>query len=337
MEVLKLIISWNTTNKCNLKCSHCYRDAGDICEGELNTEEAKILLDQIAKAGFKIMIFSGGEPLMREDIFELISYASKIGLRPVLGSNGTLITKEVAKKLKEAGIAAVGISLDSLDPDKHNNFRGYENAYKDTIDGMKNCRDIGIRFQIHTTVMDWNKNEILPITDFAVDTGAAAHHIFFLVPTGRGKKIEKELLNSEEYEELLTSIMKKQQQVPIELKPTCAPQFIRIAQDLNMNIRFKKGCLAGISYCIINPKGDVQPCAYLTEVAGNVRKTPFDEIWKNSNIFNELRTLNYKGSCGTCKHKKSCGGCRARAAYYNDGDYMAEENLCSYSNSQKSI
>lgn len=323
-----MIVSWNTTNKCNLNCSHCYRDAGEKYKEELNTEEAKTLIDQISKAGFKVMIFSGGEPLMREDIFELIEHASKSGLRPVMGSNGTLITKEVAQKLKKSGTAAVGISLDSLDSRKHDKFRGYDGAYNDTVKAMKNCKEAGLKFQIHTTVMDWNRKEIIDISDFAVDIGAFAYHIFFLVPTGRGEKIEKEMLSSNDYEELLSQIMKKQQQVNIEIKPTCAPQFIRVAERLGTNVRFSKGCIAGVSYCIINPKGQVQPCAYLNEISGDVRKIPFDEIWREGRVFNELRTLNYKGSCGRCSHKNSCGGCRARAAFYHKGDYMAEESSC---------
>ena len=238
----------------------------------------------------------------------------------------------MAQKLKDAGISAIGISLDSLNSEKHNSFRGYDDAFKDTIYAMKNCRDLGIRFQVHTTVMDWNKDEIISLTDFSVAMGAAAHHIFFLVPTGRGKNIEDELLNSEEYEDLLTSIMKKQNEVNIEIKPTCAPQFVRIAEKLGIDSRFKRGCIAGINYCIINPKGDVQACAYLTEVAGNVRETPFDEIWKSNELFNNLRTQDYKGICNSCKSKKNCGGCRARAAYYNDGDYMSSDRICIFNN-----
>jgi putative heme d1 biosynthesis radical SAM protein NirJ2 len=327
-----MIISWNTTNRCNLKCSHCYRDSGNEVQGELNTEEAKILIDQIAKANFKIMIFSGGEPLMRKDIFELINYASKAVLRHVLGTNGTLISKEIAQKLKDAGVSAIGISLDSLNAEKHNLFRGDDSAFKDTIYAMKNCRDIGIRFQVHTTVMDWNKDEIISLTDFSVAMGAGAHHIFFLVPTGRGKNIEDELLSPKEYDELLTLIMKKQNEVSIEIKPTCAPQFVRIAEELGIYTRFKRGCIAGTGYCIINPKGDVQACAYLTETAGNVRERPFDEIWKDSDLFNNLRTQEYKGTCNSCKGKENCGGCRARASYYNDGDYMSSDRICIFNN-----
>ncbi|MHC6180146.1 putative heme d1 biosynthesis radical SAM protein NirJ2 [Clostridium sp. JNZ X4-2] len=323
-----MIVSWNTTNRCNLKCSHCYRDSGKEIIGELTTKEAKTLIDQIVKAGFKIMIFSGGEPLMRDDIFELISYASQAGLRPVLGTNGTLISKKTAERLKESGVAGVGISLDSLDSKKHDIFRGHDGAFRDTINAMNNCREAGIRFQVHTTVMEWNKEEIIDISDFAVAMGAAAHHIFFLIPTGRAKNIEDEVLKSEEYGRLLTVIMKKQQGIHIELKPTCAPQFVPIAKSLGIDIRFKRGCIAGINYCVVNPKGDVQACAYLSQCAGNIRKTTFDEIWRNSVLFNNLRTQNYKGSCGSCKYKDTCGGCRARAAYYNKGNYMESDKLC---------
>lgn len=326
-----MIISWNTTNKCNMYCKHCYRDSGNEAKEELNTKEAKLLLDEIVKAGFKIMIFSGGEPLMREDIYELAGYASQIGLRPVLGTNGTLITLDAAKKLKKSGVMGVGISLDSLNPQSHDNFRSYHEGWKKAVEGMENCRKVNLPFQIHTTVMDWNKNEILNITDFAVDIGAVAHHIFFLVPTGRGINIENEALNRENYEKMLKDIMLKQKEVSIELKPTCAPQFMRIASENNIRTRFRKGCLAGTAYCIISPMGNVQPCAYLNSSMGNVRETPFSEIWRNSSQLKELRTLDYKGKCGVCSYKIACGGCRARAAFYNNGDPMSEDSWCLHS------
>lgn len=325
-----MIISWNTTNQCNMYCEHCYRDAGAKASEELSTEEGKALLEEIAKAGFKIMIFSGGEPLMRPDIFELVEHAVKLGLRPVFGTNGTLITPEVARRLKEVGTMGVGISLDSIDADKHDKFRAYPGAWRDALKGMKNCRDAGVPFQIHTTVVDWNYDEVEKLTDLAVGMGAVAHHIFFLVPTGRAVNIEEESLRAEQYEALLTRIMKKQQEVDIELKPTCAPQFMRIAKEMGMDLRFGRGCLAGTSYCIISPKGDVQPCAYLNIPLGNVRDIPFSKIWAENPVLQELRTLNYSGGCGACKYKKLCGGCRARAAFYNNGDYMAEEPWCLY-------
>ena len=241
------IVSWNTTNACNMYCAHCYRDAGCKAEEELNTEEAKKLLREIAKAGFKIMIFSGGEPLTRPDIVELVKYASDLHLIPVFGTNGTLITLEMAQKLKDAGAKGMGISLDSLDKAKHDKFRSFPGGWDGAVQGMKNCRAVGLPFQIHTTVMDWNQHELEAMTDFAVEIGAKAHHFFFLVPTGRASSIEEESLRAEQYEDVLTRIMRKQEQVDIELKPTCAPQFLRIADQIGVKTRFHRGCLAGLS------------------------------------------------------------------------------------------
>lgn len=327
-----MIVSWNTTNACNLACRHCYRDAGARAEEELTTDEGLRLIDEIAAAGFKIMIFSGGEPLMREDIHSLIKHAAKVGLRPVMGTNGTLIDREEAARLKDSGVAAVGISLDSVDPARHDLFRGVEGAWQRAVDGMAACREAGLSFQVHTTVVDWNYDEIEQITDFAVDAGAVAHHVFFLVPTGRGADMEAESLRAGRYERLLERIMEKQKQVSIELKPTCAPQFMRIARQMGVNTRFSRGCLAGTAYCIISPVGNVQPCAYLDISAGNVRERPFHEIWRDNPVFNRLRTLDYQGGCGVCQYRKICGGCRARAMYYH-GDFMAEEPWCLYRSS----
>ena len=324
------IVSWNVTNACNMYCAHCYRDAGCKAEEELSTAEAKKLLTEIARAGFKIMIFSGGEPLMRPDILELVSYASSLGLFPVFGTHGTLITREMAAKLKDAGARAMGISLDSLDAAKHDKFRSFPGGWQGAVDGMKNCAAVGLPFQIHTTVMDWNEGELEAMTDFAVEIGAKAHHFFFLVPTGRAATIEEESLRAEQYEDVLTRIMKKQQEVDIELKPTCAPQFLRIADQLGYKTRFHRGCLAGLSYCIISPRGKVQPCAYLNMELGDVRQTPFDEIWEKNEVLQTLRTLEYSGGCGACRYKMACGGCRARAACYHGGDYMSEEPWCLY-------
>lgn len=325
-----MIISWNTTRACNINCIHCYRDAGTQEADELTTAEGKKLLTEIAQAGFKIMVFSGGEPLLRPDIYELISHARSLGMRPVIGTNGILITPDVASKLKAAGLACAGISLDSQDKAKHDWFRGYEGAWEETMRGIESCRMAGLPFQIHTTVMNWNEAEVTDITDLAVRIGAVAHHIFFLVPTGRGKDIEETTLKTEQYEALLERILDKQTKVPIELKPTCAPQFMRIARQRGMAMRFTKGCLAGTSYCVIIPNGDLHPCPYLPLKAGNVRQTPFHELWRESQLFQSLRNDPLKGNCGQCGFGDICGGCRARAYYYNDGDYLAEEPWCGF-------
>ncbi|MBR0597278.1 putative heme d1 biosynthesis radical SAM protein NirJ2 [Sinanaerobacter chloroacetimidivorans] len=325
-----MIVSWLTTNQCNLKCKHCYQDAGNRQETELTTAQAERLIEEISRAGFKIMIFSGGEPLMRPDIYHLVSCAVKAGLRPVFGTNGTLITREAAKQLKACGAAAMGISLDSLDEKKHNDFRGDSSAFSLTLEGIENCKEAGLPFQIHTTIMNWNSGEICDITDFAVSQGAIAHYLFFLIPVGRGKFLEETTLEVVEYEKLLQKIMAKQRDVSIDIKPTCAPQFIRIAEQMGIRTRFLQGCLAGLSYCVVSPMGTVRPCAYMTEEAGDVRQLPFDEIWNKSILFQTLRRRKYKGSCSICDFQKACGGCRARAGYYHDGDFMEEDSYCAY-------
>ena len=322
------IVSWNTTNACNLYCAHCYRGSGEEAAGELTTAEGMTLIEDIARAGFQIMIFSGGEPLLRPDILELIRHAREVGLRPVLGTNGTLLSLETARALQDAGLMAAGISLDSLDAAAHDRLRSQQGAWQAAVNGMQHCRAVGLPFQIHTTVMDWNEAEITQITDFAVEIGARAHHIFFLVPTGRGEDIEGQALERHAYENVLTRIMSKAKNVSIEVKPTCAPQFIRVADQVGHKQRFAKGCLAGTSYCIISPRGDVQPCAYLDLPLGNVRDLPFDRIWAENETLARLRTRDYSGSCGDCHYSDRCGGCRARAAYYHEGDIMSADPLC---------
>lgn len=325
-----MIISWNVTQECNLLCRHCYRDAGAKDRGELSTQEGKQLLAEIARAGFKIMIFSGGEPLLRPDIYELVKDARNLGLRPVFGTNGTLITPDVANHLKEAGAAGIGISLDSLDAHRHDELRGVQGAWQRALAGMDNCRAAGLPFQIHTTVFDWNDHEFEALADEAVNRGAVAHHVFFLVPAGRGQDMVREALERRRYERLLHRIMAKQKEVSIELKPTCAPQFMRIAAQKGLQMRFSKGCLAGTTYCCITPQGNVQPCPYWPMRIGNVREKSFSQIWAENPVFRKLRAEKLGGHCGVCSYTKTCGGCRARAYYYENGDYMAQDPWCSF-------
>lgn len=325
-----MLISWNTTRACNLRCRHCYRDAGQHDPRELTTAEGLALLAEIAKAGFKIVIFSGGEPLLRPDIYELITYARSLGMRPVCGTNGTLITPAVARKLKDAGLVGVGISLDSLDVATHDELRGAAGAWQAAVDGMAACREAGLPFQVHTTVFAWNDYEVESITDFAVAQGAVAHHVFFLVPTGRGKDMAAEALARSRYERLLHRLVAKQRTVNIELKPTCAPQFMRVARQEGLAVRFTKGCLAGTAYCCITPHGDVHPCPYLYLKVGNVREEPFSAIWRYARVLQDMRTGQVKGNCRACEYNSICGGCRARAYVYEAGDYMAGDPWCLY-------
>jgi len=325
-----LMVSWNITRECNLACRHCYRDAGEKEAGELTLDEGLSLIDEIAALGFKLLILSGGEPLLRGDILKLIEQAVIKGLRTVIGTNGTLITPEMAEALKGAGLARAGISIDSPSQSAHDAFRRHEGAFQKTLKGIDACRRAGLQFQIHTTVREHNFHEIEAITDFAIEQGAAAHHVFFLVPTGRASFMKKELLNARSHEELLKRMLMKQQKIPIELKPTCAPTFMRIARQMGLDLRFTRGCLAARSYCVITPRGEVHPCPYLPLSAGNVKATGFSSLWKEATLLNELRKDTLEGKCGTCTHQDICGGCRARAFYASGGNMMAADPWCLY-------
>ncbi|QGU94626.1 radical SAM protein [Clostridium bovifaecis] len=325
-----MIVSWNITKKCNLYCKHCYRDSmlKDF-KDELTTEEGEKLIREIALSGFKILILSGGEPLMRKDLLHLISFARKEGLIPVLGTNGTLITEEAAKDLKRAGIMGAGISIDSAQEDKHDGFRQTRGSFKSALNGIENCLKEKIRVQINCTVTKDNKDEILDMVEFAKEKGASAMHPFFLVEVGRGKDMADKALREQEYISLIDDILDKQLSTDIELKPTCAPQFMVRAKKKGINMRFTRGCIAGIAYCCILPNGDVNICPYLQVKAGNVKEKSFYDIWKNSEVFNKLRNYDcYEGECGRCQHISICGGCRARA-YKTTGDCFQEDPMCS--------
>jgi putative heme d1 biosynthesis radical SAM protein NirJ2 len=332
-----VLISWNVTNRCNLYCEHCYRNAGKEAENELSTEEGYTLLDEIAKAGFKLMVFSGGEPFIREDILDLTKHAVKVGLRPVYGTNGTLLTNEMTRKIKDAGGASVAISLHMIDGKKLDEFCGKPGTFDLSIQAMENCRNAGLPFQVNTTVFDRNIDDIEKICELTKKMGAKSHHVLFLVPTGRGKDIEEESLREKEYERSIRRVLKKRQELNFDIKPTCAPQFMRIANQLKIDTgRYTRGCLAGISYCSIIPNGDVWPCPYLPLKVGNVRETPFSEIWSDTTTFKDLRSYNYTGKCNSCKYNETCGGCRARAYFYYD-DYMGDEPWCSYQRGQVKV
>jgi radical SAM protein with 4Fe4S-binding SPASM domain len=342
---LPRIISWNTTFSCNLRCAHCYLNAGRKEEKELNTNEGKRIIDQIAEVSQPILVLSGGEPLLRQDIYELAEYGVNKGLRIVMGTNGTLITDQVAGRLKTSGISKVGISLDSTEPKKHDSLRGFNGAWRQTIKGIEACRKINLDFQIHTTVTRDNHDEIDEIIDLAQQLGASDFHLFFLVPSGRAGTAQA--ITPEMCEKMLDHILEQRGKRAFEVKPTCAPQYVRIAKEKGIALdRWGRGCLAGINYCRIYPTGEVTPCPYLSLSVGDLRQKSFKEIWFNSEVFSHLRNFkNLKGRCGVCKYQELCGGCRARAYGYSDllvacggltpsdeigGDYLAEDPFCTY-------
>ena len=342
-----LVMSWNITRECNMKCSHCYINATDRkLDNELTTQEAKNLMDQIYQVSRPLLILSGGEPLLRPDIYELIRYGSKIGLKMGLGSNGSLIDEAAAKKLKEAGIATVSISLDSNIPAQHDEFRGVPGAWEKAVEACKALRRNNVLVQVNTTLTQQNYSQIDDIMALAEGIGVENFHLFFLVPTGRGTKMTD--ISPEQYEEMITKTFAKTANHTLNVRPSCAPQFMRIAKDMGLDMRqWIRGCIAGLYYCRIYPNGDVTPCPYLPIKLGNVREKSFREIWFNSEVFKALRNPDaLKGKCGVCEYRSLCGGCRARAYglsndfidYCGDlheptelkRDYLTEDPWCVY-------
>ncbi|MDL1963019.1 MAG: heme b synthase [Deltaproteobacteria bacterium] len=337
------LIAWETTRNCNLSCVHCRASATKgPYTGELDTKTSLQLLDQIAEVGQPIIILTGGEPLLRPDIFEIASYGTDKGLRMVMAPNGTLITEQSAKKMADAGIKRISISLDGSTKESHDSFRGVDGAFDSALRGIKLTKDVGIEFQINTTITKANLDQIPKIQELAVNLGAVAHHIFLLVPTGRGKYILDQGISSEEYERTLNWFYDQREKTPLQLKATCAPHYYRIlrqrAKNEGKSVSFKthgldavtRGCLGGTGFCFISHRGVVQPCGFLQVNCGDVTKTSFADIWNNSEVFLALRDFSkLKGKCGKCEFKKVCGGCRARA-YEATGDFLAEEPLCNY-------
>jgi len=338
------LIFWELTKRCNLDCAHCRAESEDIdYSGELSSDEAKKIIDDITADYSPILVLTGGEPLYRKDIYEIAGYAGQKGLRVALASNGTLIDAEHAAKIKEAGIARVSISVDGWDAQSHDSFRGVPGSFDDAFRGVEELKKVGVDFQFNTTITKRNVDRIEDILQMAIKEGATALHIFMLVPVGCGVELaESDMISKERYEEVLYWFYDRSKTVEMEFKATCAPHYYRIirqrAKEEGRTLSFEtdgmaamtRGCLAGSGVCFISHSGDVQPCGYLPLIAGNVQKTEFSKIWTTSELFQDLRDVKkLEGKCGPCGYRMVCGGCRARA-FYDTGNYQSEEPYCVY-------
>jgi len=340
------MVAWELTRNCNLFCAHCRGEAAPgQYRDELSTEECFQLIDQILEVGRPIIILTGGEPLIRPDILEIARYAVSRGLRVVMGTNGTLITEEMAAKLKEVPVSRLGISLDFPVAELQDNFRGQAGAFAAAMAGIANARQAGIEVQINSTITKLNVDYLDELLRLALQVGAVAFHPFLLVPTGRGKGLESVELPPEQYEKTLHWIYDKQVELGDRMffKPTDAPHYLRVMkQRQKQGARPKpaaghhsantitRGCLAGIGFCFISHQGKVKGCGYLDVEAGDIRKESFAQVWANSPLFGKLRDISLlKGKCGACEYKRICGGCRARA-YEATGDYLEAEPYCVY-------
>jgi AdoMet-dependent heme synthase len=340
------VIAWEVTRSCNLACVHCRASAvRGPYEGELTTDEACALVDEIAAMAAPILILTGGDPLMRDDVFDIAAHAVGAGLRTVMSPNGTLVSPEVARRMKDVGIARISVSIDFPSAEEHDAFRGVQGAFDGAVRGIRNALDAGVQVQVNSTITKLNVQHLPALLRLSEELGAVSFHPFLLVPTGRGKELEEQELPAEEYERVLEWMYDAQQTSELFLKPTDVPHYWRVmrqrakalGRDLEVHARshggmdtLSRGCLAGLGFCFISHTGQVQPCGYFDRVAGDVRRARFSDIWYRSPLFTELRDLSgLKGKCGACEYKAVCGGCRARA-YEATGDYMAEEPYCVY-------
>ena len=287
-------------------------------------------MDQIAYFCKPILIISGGDPLQRKDIFEIASYASKLGIRVVMSPSGSDITPQVIEKMKTSAVKMISLSLDGSTAEIHDNFRQVNGAFDLAMRNMAYAKEGDLAFRINTTVTKHNLNDLSAILSLAVEVGARDWDVFMLVPTGRGK-VEMEI-TPEQYEETLKSIYKLSLNSPIPIKMTCAPQYTRIIaqQTMEGQSAFGRGCMAGNGFCFISHVGDVFGCGFLPIVAGNVRQSSLKEIYQNASLFAELRDHNkLTGKCGICEYRVGCGGCRARALAQHSS-HLAEEPYCVY-------
>jgi radical SAM protein with 4Fe4S-binding SPASM domain len=340
------VISWNLTYRCNLACEHCYLDAGAkplvgsenfADRSELGTEECFRVIDEIAAfAPECVTILTGGEPLLRRDILEIVRRAAERGLWVVVGTNGVRITENLARRLAEAGARGLSLSLDALDPDRHDGFRKVRGAWRNTVEGAEILNRTGLPFIVQTTAGSHNLGELDAIADFAHDRLAAkAWNLYFLVPTGRGQFVSD--ITPAQYDEVLDSLYRIQRKYDQRMlvNAKCAPHYIKtVLEKGDGAIRSYSGgaggCPAGTHYMGIRPNGDVTPCPYLPVFAGTLRSSSLANLWTSSGLFTDIRRRSALGGrCGECEMNGHCGGCRARA-YGMTGDLMAEDPLCTH-------
>ncbi len=320
-------VVWAVTKECNLRCKHC--SISEEPADELSKEEGFALIEEAAKLGHVKFAFTGGEPLLRPDIYELIEYASSFNMQVVMATNGTLITDEVAQKLRRAGLERAAISIDGFGR-AHDRFRGVDGAFKAAIRGLKACTNAGLAVQLFSMVTRYNYHELPGIIKLANILGLWRIYLIYLIAVGRGREISDACLSPAENMKFFEFILEKQKEVRVWLKPICNPQFWAYLRSAGLVDGYEPeftGCTAGITRFHIFPNGDVTPCAYLPVKAGNIKEAGLLDIIRGAEVFRALRARELRGQCATCRYKDSCGGCRSRA-YAVSGDYLAEDPVC---------
>ena len=347
-KFLPRLIAWEITRSCVLNCVHCRAAARfGPYPNELSTEDCFRFLDDVVSFSNPIMILTGGEPMMRDDIFDVAAYGTKIGLRMVMAPCGIYITDETAEKIKDAGIQRLSFSIDGADAESHDKFRGVPGAFESVMKAIEISKKHGLEFQVNTTITKHNLHDLPKILENVIKLGAVAHHPFLLVPTGRAANMKDQEIAPEDYEKTLKWFYDMREEVPIQFKPTCAPHYYRIFRqnekekgrtvtpETHGMDAMTKGCMGGQSFAFVSNTGKVQICGFLDVECGDIKEEPFSNIWDTSKVFQEMRAWDdYNGRCGYCEYKWVCGGCRARA-YAFTGNYLDEEPFCTYEPGEK--
>lgn len=331
--------AWEVTSACNLKCIHCHASGGQRADDEMDTKEAKQFIRDLAGVSdFRMLVYTGGEPLVRQDIFELMEYSNSVGFKNVIATNGTLIDDRVAQELKKVGLVGAAVSLDAPNPEIHDFVRNSSRAYELAMRGIRAINKAGILLQINVTAMEHNFNLLGEIIDVADQLRASIMLMYQLVPVGRGQGIEDMTLDLDQNEKLLTFLAEKQKTAHTIVEPVAGPQYWPYLLEKNgmtsdIAISFAEklfhGCSAGRGFVYIKPNGDVWPCPFVPVNCGNVKQSSFLKIWSDSQVFKNLRDREklLHGKCGDCRYNSICGGCRGRSMAIS-GDYLAEDPSC---------
>lgn len=329
------IVAWELTRRCPLACRHCRAAAGaGAQEDELSPPDAQRLVRALAALPVRLLILTGGEPLLRTDVCDIARTASGRGIRVVVATCGLQLSAARAQALREAGVSAVSVSLDAPDAAGHDSFRGVPGAFEGSLQGLYNAREAGLPFQVNTTVTRHNREQLPALADLAEREGARTLDLFFLVPTGRGDALRGLQLDGRQVETTLNWVLDQRGRRGLPIKTTCAPQMARVRRQRGDDPAesARSGCMAGRGFLFISHVGRVQPCGFLDMDCGDIRAFDFDvaALMDASPVLQRLGAPSgVQGKCARCGYLQSCGGCRARALAMS-GDAFAAEPFCAY-------
>jgi len=345
-------VVWEVTRACALACKHCRAEAQPKRDPlQLDHDEGMALLDQIKEFGNPIMVFTGGDPMMRRDLFDLLEKSVSIGLRTSLTPTATaLVTRERLERVRDLGVSRVALSLDGPDAETHDFLRGFRGTFDRTMDILRTAQDVGLSVQVNTSVTRHTAPKLRELAPMLADVGVVQWSVFFLVPTGRGQ--HDDMISAQEHEDIFNWLWELSKEASFDIKATAAQHYRRVAiqrekalaeaEGERRSVTFAgagfryadgldrpmKGVNDGRGIVFISHTGDVYPSGFLPLIGGNVRETSLVDIYRDSKLFRELRDTDLlKGKCGVCEYRTVCGGNRGRA-YAMTGDYLAAESLC---------